>query len=354
MYNDEEKNVVTEVPAEEKPAEATETKEENVQPEVKEEQQQLPQEAIKSDETEEQLLAEIEAKRANFHNGFKKRRNLSRVAMVVALALIIGAIVCIIQKQMILNVVGYVLAGVAFIGMLIYYLVVKKKLPLDGKAYIEEVTKLINKFVFIDECFTEVNEIPGKKITNVEFALEKVFNEGIDIGSRNFITGKYNGKEFEVREVALYYANNDPKAKRNARQVGFLGKYVTVPNDFKFNGRFVINLKNKDVSKIVDQPTNVEDLTLVKEDDNLQVYGPSDVQLKDLVGTSFLGRVKKIQVESPLLNVIVVIWAGHTSFYLSYDDPVTTLPYDFPFKDEAQRGYRRNIIELMDILESVK
>lgn len=352
MYNDEEKNVVTETPVEEK-AEVTETKEENNQQEVKEVVEAQP-EAITIDETEEQLLAEIEAKRADFHNGYKKRRSLSRIAMAVALALIIGAIVCILQKQMLFNVIGYVLAGVAFIGMLVYYLLVKKKLPLNGKVYIEEVTKLINKFVFIDKCFSDLNELPGKKISNMEFGLEKVFNEGIDIGSRNFLTGKYNGKEFEVREVALYYASNDPKAKRNTRQVGFLGKYVTTPNNYNFNGRFVINLKNKDAAKVVDQPTNVDDLTLVKEEDNLAVYGPSDVQLKDILGTTFLGKIKKIQVESPLLNVIIVVWAGHTSFYLSYDDPVTTLPYDKPFQQDAQRGYRRDFIEIMDILESVK
>lgn len=295
---------------------------------------------------DESAAEEIESKRTAFLAQYKKARILSRAMMGVVVLAVIGAIVLITINGIGFKIAGYALAGATLLGMLIFYIVTKNKMPSTSKVYISEVSKMINKFVFADNRFSDTTLYEDRKLSSVELGLDKVYKEAVDCGSRNFIKAKYNGKEFEVSEVALYIMEGS--GRKSVKKVAFLGKYISMVNDLKFDGRFIFNIKRKE--KPFDQPTDIDDLKLITDEETFQVYSNSEKQVKDVFGTEFIKKLKAINPVDPLLNAVVVAWPGHYGVYLSYDDSVTVLPFQFPFKKEAQISYRKDLISVLELL----
>ncbi len=292
----------------------------------------------------------IEEKRKALLTAFNKTKMVSRIVMTVVVIAVIGAIICIFNDLMALKIVGYSIAGVVLVAMLIYYIFSKDKFPKLSKEYIKDVTDLINGYDFADERFSDLKVYPNKKLTKTDLEVDRVYKNSSDIGSRNFITGKFSGHKFEVSENVLYVITGE---KKNQRAVSFLGKYVSLENDKKFDGRFIFNLKGNP-EKLVDQPNDIEDMKVILEEDNLVVYSSNDKAIKDVFGTKFLGQLKDIKTDARLLNLVIVVWAGHTGIYLSYDDSVTVLPFEHEFNREAQDKYREDLIASLELVTMKK
>lgn len=288
----------------------------------------------------------IESKRLGLLASYKKSKLISRIFMFVVVALVVAAIILVPMNGLVFKILGYSLAGVALVSMLVFYIVTRNKIPSESKIYMDEVTKLINCFIFNGKDFSELAVSPSKKVTRIEAAVDRLYKEGIDAGSRNAVKGKYKGRDFEVIELALYYPG---QTKKNTRSVGFLGKYITLSNNLKFEGRYIFNYKNADESKVVDQPTDIEDLEKVYDENNLEVYGKDKKDINAIFGTEFLKELRKFEIGSPLMNLALVVWSGHTAIYLSYDDSVTTLPFEHPFQKEPQESYQRDLIRALDL-----
>ena len=233
----------------------------------------------------------------------------------------------------------------ALVAMLAFYFKTRNIFPNVSKKYIREYTKINNGFVFQDPRFHDMKVDPNRKIDKSEVGIDRAFKEGHEIGSRNYTFGKFDGKPFVVSELAVYYQGD---SKKNPRTIGFIGKYVTLDNHLKFRGRYIFNIKAKDASKVVDQPNDTEDLTLVYQDDNFEIFGPNK-EYKEIFGTEFVKKLKEIKIEEPLLNFCAVVWEGHSAIYLSYDDSVTTIPFEHPFKKEPTEKYRSDLIKVLEL-----
>ena len=294
----------------------------------------------------ENIAELIEPKRKEIIAKYKKEKLIGRIATIVAMALIIGAIILITFNQMVATIFGFVLAGLALVGMIVFYFTTKKAFPNASKIYIKDVTSLLNSYIYSDKAFSDVHLHGLKKVSKTEMALDRAYKEGDEVGSRNDITGKFNDKEFEVIECAIYY----PGEKRNTRKVGFLGRYLTLKNNLKFEGRYIFNLKNKDPQKVVDQPTDIEDLAVLTSDEDLMIYGPEGTNINSIFGSDFVKKLRKFKIEEPLLNIVVVFWEGHTALYLSYDDSVNTLPFEHEFKPGPVDTYRDHLIQMLTLL----
>lgn len=290
----------------------------------------------------------VEDKRLKFRETFNKNKMVSRFTMAGVVILLLTAIILVTLNNQVTTIIGYAIAGLILVGLIVYYFINKNKFPNYSQAYIKEVTELINAYVFSDDKFSEIESHPEKKLTAVELSLDRAYKQGVEVGSRNSITGKYLDKKFEINEAAIYYQNSD--GKRVTKSVGFLGKYISIENKLEFEGRYIFNLKGTNAEKLVDQPTDIEDLNVILEEDNIVVYGPSDKPVKDIFGTDFIKKLHKVDVTSPLLNAVIVVWAGHTGIYLSYDDPVTTLPFEHEFKKDAQEKFRGDLMQILDLL----
>ena len=298
---------------------------------------------VKYDNPEE-VTNQVESKRTALLALFKKNKKISSIMMGVVAVVAIGAIVMIFNDLDVLRIVGYSLAGAVLLAMIVYYAFTKNKFPNASKIYIEEVTDIINGYNFNDKDLTDVKVFPKKKLTKMDLEVDRVYKNALEIGSRNYIAGKYKGHNFNVSENVLYSLS---ATKKNQREVLFLGKYISFENNFKFEGRYIFNLKGNP-EKLVDQPNDLEDLKLV-EDGNVQVYAPNDKAPKDVLGTKFLAQIKEIRTDEKLLNAVVVVWAGHTGVYLSYDDSVTVLPFEHPFDRAAQEQYKEDLVAALEL-----
>ena len=292
------------------------------------------------------VVQQIETKRKDLLAQFTKTKNVSRILMLIVVVAVIGAIIMIFNDLMALKIVGYCLAGVVLAGMIVYYTLSKDKFPKASKEYIASVTNLINSYDFDDPRFSELKVYPNRKLNKTELEVDRVYKNAIDIGSRNFISGCFEKTHFEVSENVLYNAGSN---RKSPRVVAFLGKYISLTNDKKISGRYIFNLKGNP-EKLVDQPNDIDDLTLVLEEDNLQVYAPNDKPIKDVFGTKFISKLKEIKTDDKLLNLVVVVWAGHTAIYLSYDDSVTVLPFEHEFNVESQDKYKSDLVAALELV----
>jgi len=50
------------------------------------------------------------------------------------------------------------------------------------------------------------------------------------------------------------------------------------------------------------------------------------------------------------MNINCVVWGGHTAVYLSYDDPVISIPFDKPFNKDPQEHYKNDLEKIMKII----
>ena len=347
MYQEDENKVVEEATV----AEPTSPKEEAPKNEVKKNKNN-PDEAVEFARSEnlEATVEEIEKERKALLEVFNKTKFVSRIIMGIVVVAVLGAIIMIFNELMVLKIIGYSLAGAVLLLMVIYYIFTKDKFPRTSRAYIAKVTNLINAYDFDDSRFNELKVYPNKKLNKTDLEVDRAYTNSSDIGSRNVITGKFDGHHFEVSENVLY---SMPNGRKGQRSVIFLGKYISLENSLKFEGRYIFNLKGNP-EKLVDQPNDIDDLKVALEEDNLIVYAPNDKPLKDVFGTKFLSELKTIKTDEKLLNAVVVIWAGHTAAYLSYDDSVTVLPFEHPFNREAQDKYKGDLLAVLELVTKKK
>ena len=290
----------------------------------------------------------VEEKRGQLFNDYKKTKRISNIVMIVTVAIIIGCFALIVQKPQVCKIIGYVLAGLVLAGMIVYSIVFKNKFPNKTKVYIKEVTTLIDREAFNDNCFSNIKYYPDEKLDLSTLLGDRVFANCTDIGSRNVVTGTYlNSLYFKVAEVALYHL-----AEKRKKEVSFIGKYVSIPNSLHFEGRFIISIRKE---KVTDPCDDINDLVeLEGSTDSFKIYGLEGSSLKVAgVPNKVIDTLKSYSLNQFLMGINIVIWAGHTGIYLSYDDPVVSLPFDSVYKTDAHSAYNADLKAMLSLFNTI-
>ena len=68
------------------------------------------------------------------------------------------------------------------------------------------------------------------------------------------------------------------------------------------------------------------------------------------LGKDLIENLKSIECVGSLLNVNIVLWAGHTAVYLSYDDAIVAIPFDKAIQPESYHQLKKNITDVLEIL----
>lgn len=284
----------------------------------------------------------IEEGRLAFTKKYKDGRRNSYIAMGVVVALAIMAVIFIGFNQMGFKIAGWSTIGVAVVGMIVFYIVTRNQLPSATKEYIALVNNELNKRNFSDTKFSDVYTDKNEKLEASENISDNIYLNITNIASRNVINGKFAGRTFKVGDCGLYSG-----AGKNRTSL-FVGKYVSYPNDLHFENRYILVLKG---SSAVDQPNDMADLKLLSDDDGLLIYGKENAKPNADLGKDFISAIKKISVDNHLLNANFVIWSGHCSAYLSYDDPIMTLPFEKEFNKEPNEQYAHNLLAVLSAFE---
>ena len=271
----------------------------------------------------------IEEARQDLHKAYKKSRMISNILMVVVVIAIVGVMLLIINNSPVLKIVGYCLAGALVVGMVVYYFINRKKLPNKIKEYVPFVSKTLNDKMFAHQGFADIEQKPEEKLTMEDLIGDSVYAEATGINSRNVVRGTYNGHHFTYAEAALLR----PSSRKQQVPPLFVGRYVTTPNQMKFDGRYIFVFKNPKQPN--DLPNNIADLAVLEDKDEFMVYGPEGANYHDVIDNKVVSQLKRLKVEGHLLNVNVVFWGGHTAVYVSYDDPILAVPFENEFDVKA-------------------
>ena len=271
----------------------------------------------------------IEEARKELHESYKKNRTISNIIMVVVLATIVGIMFLIMNNNNVLKYIGYGCAGALLVGMILYYVLTRKRFPNKTRDYVSLVANKLRDRMFGKEPYENITFDESEKFALADFASDGVYKEATGINSRSIIRGEYKGHHFTYGEVALLR----PSTRKQQVPPLFVGKYITLPNDLEFDGRFVVVMQNE--KQPYDLPNDVDDLKVLEEKDGLVVYGPEGADIRKTLKGQFLSELRKIKIEGHLFNVNVVIWGGHSAAYLSYDDAIMAVPFDKPFDYEG-------------------
>lgn len=281
----------------------------------------------------------IETARLAFHKKFKKKNTVSYIMMAVVFLMAVASVIFITRKEMGFKIAGWSIIGVAVVGMLSYYIVTRNTLPNATKEYIALVNKELNTRTFADNRFTDVTTDKDEKLELADCISDGIYKNMTNIASRNVINGHFMNRTFKVGDMGLYSGSG------RSRTSNFVGKYVSYPNDLHFENRYIINISGKTP---VDLPNDVDDLEKAIEEENFVIYFPENSKPYADLSKAFIAKIKSIRVENPLLNINIVIWGGHSSAYLSYEDAIMTLPFDKPFSKEPNEAYTRQLIAVLE------
>ena len=338
----EEENKPVEEPKAEEPETPAETKKEEKKPNSKAPVEDIV-EITKLTAEDRPLGEEVEEKRKELFEAYQKSKKLSNILMISVVLVVIGAMALLMVNQDWSKIVGYSLAGVALIGLVIFSLFTKNKFPNKSKEYIRFVTTRIDREIYNNTEFQDVKVDLNEKYMITEISLERIYKSPVDIGSRNIVKGKYLGQGFSCGELALYAAKEEGKRKMKA--VAFIGKHLELQNTLHFEGRYILNFK---AEKPNDLPSDIDDLVELYNNENFVVYGPEGSDYTKDIPAKYIAELKKIKIGGNLMNLNVVLWAGHTGVYLSYDDPVVALPFDKPFDVEPQNAFKNDLLAILD------
>lgn len=279
----------------------------------------------------------IEEARQNLFKSYTLSRRISNIIMFVVVGAIVGIMFLIISNNNILKIVGYSLAGALLVGMIIYYVLNRKKFPNKTREYVSLVSNSINGRIFSKDGFSEIKNDPEEKLQLNDLVGDGVYAEATGINSRNVVHGVYKNHHFLYGEVALLR----PAQKKQQVPPLFVGRYISTPNQMKFDGRVIITLKNP--KEPLDLPNDISDLVVLEEKDNWVVYGKEGANYHELIDNKIITQIKKLELGNHLLNVNFVFWGGHTAVYISYDDTIMSVPFDKPFDYE---GFEKSFADL--------
>ena len=313
---------------------------ENEQTEVKEEAPVVEEQPV----VEKTYDRVIEDARKELYKSYTMSRRVSNILMFVVVAAIVGIMFLVINNNQVLKIVGYSLAGALLVGMILYYVLTRKNFPNKTKDYVALVSKAVNAEIFKNQEFDEINSNPDEKLGLDDLIGDGVYQEATGVNSRNVVRGTYKKHHFLYAEAAL----TRPSTRKQQVPPLFVGKYISLPNDLKFDGRFVLVFKNpKDP---LDLPNAVNDLAVLEYKDDFMVYGPESSNYRDVINNKVVSQLKKLQIGGHLLNVNVVFWSGHSAAYISYDDTIMSVPFDKPL-DKA--GFDQSFKDILNCFNAL-
>ena len=286
----------------------------------------------------------IEDARQDLYKSYAKSRRISNILMFAVVIAICGIMFMIIQNEQVLKIIGYSLAGVIVVGMILYYVLTRKNLPNKVQKYVPFVMKTLNERMFSMPGFSDIKNDSEEKLKMDDLIGDGVYVEANGINSRNVVRGAFNGHHFLYAEAAL----TRPSTKKQQVPPLFVGRYISIPNQMKFDGHFIFNFKNP--KQPLDLPNAISDLKVLEEKDDFVVYGPEGSNYHDIIDNKIISQFKKLQIEGHLLNVNVVFWGGHTAVYLSYDDSILSVPFDKPFDKD---GFEKSLDDLVISLQAM-
>lgn len=288
----------------------------------------------------------IEKERHGLFALYRRTNKFNTFIMIIVVAIFVAAFIMMGQPGW-GPIVCWVLVGATLAGLVVYYIFTRKLYPNASKNYFKVFWTATNNYLFSSPDFQECKIDTNEKYVLSDVISDRVYKNVIDSASRNIVRGKYKQQEFAFGELAFYR----PGAKRNSREVIFVGRHLSIDNKLHFEGRYVVNIRNETGA---DKPNDIDDLVPLISQNLFTVYGPEGANAEKDIGKDTLDALQAIECVGSLVNVNVVFWPGHTAAYLSYDDEIVAIPFEKEINVEAYKQLKQNIEYIFDVLGEKK
>ena len=106
----------------------------------------------------------VEDARKELYKSYTMSRRISNILMFVVVGAIVGIMFLVINNNQVLKIVGYSLAGALLVGMILYYILNRKRFPNKTKDYVALVSKTMNDEMFKNQEFAEIKSNPDEKL----------------------------------------------------------------------------------------------------------------------------------------------------------------------------------------------
>ena len=298
---------------------------------------------IEKNDDSQALGDKVEVERKALLKSYKKTSTINNILLVVVAAIFIGSFVLITQGTW-GQITGWVLIGVTLAGLLTYYLLSRKRYPNLSRKYFRVFWETTNNYLFSGSKFNDCTIDIDERYEMADIISQRAYKDIVSVASRNIVHGKFNDKEFVFGELGLYR----PGARKNARDVVFVGRHLSLDSNLEFEGRYIVNIRKAE--EPVDLPTDIDELKVLHEDGLLTIYGEEGANFEKDLGKKFIAELQSLACNAPLLNVCFVFWNKKTFCYLSYDDSIVAIPFDKPIDVNAYVALKKNIEEVFEIL----
>lgn len=287
----------------------------------------------------------VERERNNIFVTYRKAKTRNNIIMVITVAIFIASMILMVNENTKSwgTIAGGVAIGVVLLFLIVHYILTRNLFPNTTKKYIRFFLEQSDAFVFSHKDMHDKRLFFEKRYAIGDILTDRCYKDVIDTASRNIVTFTYKEKEVECGELALYTQG----AKKRTKNVIFVGKYLRVENKLHFEDRYVINIKG---SNETDKPNDIGDLVVLLEQNRFTIYGKEGANFERDLGKDFINNLKSIECNNALLNVNVVLWAGHTSVYMSYDDSIVAIPFDKPIQIGSYNQLKKNMADMCEIL----
>lgn len=322
-----------------------EIKVENPEEEQKKLEKSLDLIPLCREKSEKPYHEEVEEQRTNIFKVYKKARTENNIIMVVTVLIFAAAMILMVTPQTKSwgTIAGGVAIGVVIVFLIVHYILTRNLFPNTTKDYIRFFMEHVDNYIFDIEDVHDQKLYFEKRYAVADVLQDRCYKDVVDTASRNIVTATYKEKPFECGELALYKAG----AKKYQKSVMFVGKYLTAENKMHFTERYIIQIR---AFNETDKPNDIEDLVVLHEQNNFIVYGKEGANFEKDLGKDLLDNLKAIECTGALLNVNIVLWAGRTAAYLSYDDSIVAIPFDKKIVPESYAQLKKNITDILEIL----
>ena len=167
------------------------------------EKEELVQNELAEEASEKPYQDVIEDARKKLYKSFMLSRRISNIVMFAVVIAIVGIMFLIISNKQVLKIIGYSLAGTLVVGMIVYYLINRKKFPNKTKEYVLLVSNALNDRAFSKPGYSEIKYDPDERMKLDDIIGDGVYEEANGVNSRNVIHGVFNGHHFLYAEAAL-------------------------------------------------------------------------------------------------------------------------------------------------------
>ena len=298
---------------------------------------------IEKNDNVQELSDKVDEQRNKLLKAYKKTNTINNILLVIVAAVFIGSFILITRGTW-GQIAGWVMIGVTITGLVIYFLLSRKKYPNLSRQYFKVFWESSNGYLFSDSKFTDCSIDIDERYELSDIISQRAYKDVVSVASRNIVRGKFNDKEFVFGELGIYR----PGQKRNSRDVVFVGRHLSLDSNLEFEGRYIVNVRKGE--EPVDLPTEIEDLVPLFEDGLLTIYGEEGANYEKDLGKKLIADIQSLVCNAPLLNLNFVFWNKKTFGYLSYDDSIVAIPFEKPINTDAYVALKINIEDVFEIL----